>query len=164
MTQFRDLEQDFSHEDHQRTSTDEAIFLRFDEDSCKLVDSCVGTERDCWKIVIGIRCEYLSYRHLSWRILFLEAHNSWNVAILKLLWKFCFCFQDYHQCWKGRGGRRAYAVLVLWEAACVESTAVNCLNSCDQDCSYLTSTISNLRLVSRKFKISNSVDAAIWRV
>ena len=36
----RDLEHDFSHEDHQRTLTDEAIFVRINEDSCKLADSC----------------------------------------------------------------------------------------------------------------------------
>ena len=46
-------------------------------DNRKLLKSCVGTEGDCCKIVIlGIKRECLSYRHFSWRILFLKANNS----------------------------------------------------------------------------------------
>ena len=42
-----------------------------------MLESSVGTERDCCKIVIlGIKREYLSYRQLSQRILLLEANNS----------------------------------------------------------------------------------------
>ena len=39
----------------------------------KLLESCIGNERDCCKIVIfGIKREYLS----NWRILFLGVNNS----------------------------------------------------------------------------------------
>ena len=44
-------------------------------ESCR--DLYFGTGRDCCKIVIlGIKCEYLSYHHFSWRILLLEVSNS----------------------------------------------------------------------------------------
>jgi len=35
--------------------------------------------------ILGIKREYLSYRHFSWRILLLKTYSSWKVAILKPL-------------------------------------------------------------------------------
>ena len=55
-----------------------------------MLESCIGNERDCCKIVIfGKKLEYLS----NWRILFLRVNNSWNKAVVKLLSRlFCFSF------------------------------------------------------------------------
>lgn len=107
-----------------------------ERDNKKLWESCVGTKCDCCKIVIiGIKCEYLSYRHFNWRILFLEAKNFWNVAILKLLSRLFICFvlffffKIFINIDGREGGRLACTVLVLREA--VKSSAVNHPNTCD---------------------------------
>lgn len=52
-------------------------------------ESCVQLEPNG---ILWIKREYLtSYCHLSWRILSLEANNSGNAVILKLLSRSCCC-------------------------------------------------------------------------
>jgi len=95
-------------------------------DNKKLSESCVQLEPNG---ILGIKSEYLtSYCHLSWRIRSLEANNSGNVVILKLLSRSCCCcsFKIFNLN-KGEWGSWACAVFDLKRLRLpVKSFALNC--------------------------------------
>ena len=77
-----------------------------------MLESCVGTERDCCKIVIiGVKREYLSYRHFSWRLTVLGGKQflkqGYPEAIVKVV--FClFVFPRFSsKLTRGKGGEEA---------------------------------------------------------
>ena len=76
-----------------------------------LSESCVGTERNCCKIVIiGIKREYISHCHFSWRMTVLGGKQflkkGYPEAIVKAVF-FCFClflFSRFSSILTGRKG------------------------------------------------------------